>query len=148
MFGSPWFWVISLSFHHLVSKTHGFHRKKSCLAWFLGDVSITQNSKIWVMDDGNWQQNFGVFSFWNMSYDAKGELCDWVMWPNKNFGVFEIKWDLGYELWVLSLSWVMSIELWKLSHGQTKWALSIAWEVIIVNATFSYMISRKLTFTP
>ena len=27
--------------------------EKSCLAWFLGDVAITQNSKIWVMDDGN-----------------------------------------------------------------------------------------------
>ena len=36
---------------------------------------------------------------------AKSELCDWVMWPNNNFGVFEIKWGLGYDLWVLSLSY-------------------------------------------
>ena len=85
--------------------------KISCLAWFLGDVSITQNSKFWVMDDENWKQNFGVFSFWNMSYGGK----TWVMWPNNNFGVFEIKWGLGYELWDLSLSyedWVLSYENW------------------------------------
>ena len=111
LFGSPWFWVIPLSFHHWVSKMRGSHRKKSCWAWFLGVISTTQNSKIWVMDDGNWKQNFGVFSFWNMSYDGK----KWVMWPNNNFEVFEIKWGLGYELWVLSLSyeyWVLKIESW------------------------------------
>lgn len=59
---------------------------------------------------------------------AKGELCDWVMWPNKNFGVFEVEWGLGYDLWVIGFEFeflVMSIELWKLSHGQTKQALSI-----------------------
>ena len=54
-----------------------------------------------------------------ISYGGK----KWVMWPNNNFGVFEIKWGLGYELWVLSLS--LSYELWKLSHGQTKHAFII-----------------------
>ena len=37
------------------------------------------------------------------------------MWPNNNFVVFEIKWSLGYELWVLSLSyefWVLDYENW------------------------------------
>ena len=40
---------------------------------------------------------------------AKSELCDWVMWPNNNFGVFEIKWGLGYDLWVLSLSYELRV---------------------------------------
>ena len=46
-----------------------------------------------------------------MSYGGK----KWVMWPNNNFGVFETKWGLDYELWVLSLSyelWVLSYENW------------------------------------
>ena len=40
---------------------------------------------------------------------AKSELCDWVMWPNNNFWVFEIKWGLGYDLWVLSLSYELQV---------------------------------------
>lgn len=37
--------------------------EKSCLAWFLGDIFIIQNLKIWVIDDENWKQNFNIFSF-------------------------------------------------------------------------------------
>ena len=59
------------------------------------------------MDDGNWKQNFSVFSFWNMSYGGK----KWVMWPNNNFGVFEIKWGLGWVMGFELELWVMSIEL-------------------------------------
>ena len=43
------------------------------------------------------------------------ELFDWVMLPIKNFGVFERKWKLSYELWILSLRyelWVLSYENW------------------------------------
>ena len=59
---------------------------------------------------------FSVFEIWVMV--AKSELCDWIMWPNNSYGVFEmIKWDLGYELWVMSLGfefelWVLSYENW------------------------------------
>ena len=31
------------------------------------------------------------------------------MWTNNNFGVFEIKWGLGYDLWVLSLSYELRV---------------------------------------
>ena len=40
------------------------------------------------------------------------ELFDWVMLPNKNFGDFERKWKLSYELWILRVRY----ELWVLSY--------------------------------
>ena len=113
LFGSPWFWVISLSFHHWVFKTRGFHQKNLVWLgfWVMFPSLKTQKFEWWMMKTENKILVFSVSEIWVMV--AK----KWVMWSNNNFGVFEIKWGLGYELWVLS------IELWKLSHGQTKQAL-------------------------
>ena len=88
---------------------HGSHWKKSYLAWFLGDVSITQNSKIWVMDDGNWKQNFSFFNF------LKYELCDQTI-ILEFLRQSEVRVMIyGFWIWVWVMSyryWVMKTESW------------------------------------
>ena len=77
----------------------------------------TQKFEWWMMETENRILVFSVSEIWVMV--AKSELCDWVMWPNNNFGVFEIKWGLGWvmgfelELWVMSYEyWVIKTESW------------------------------------
>ena len=82
-------------------------------SWAMFPSLKTQKFEWWMMETKNRISVFSVSEIWVMV--AKSELCDWVMWPNNNFGVFEIKWGLGYELWVLNLSyelWVLSYEIW------------------------------------
>ena len=62
-----------------------------------------------MMETKNRISVFSVSEIWVMV--AKSELCDWVMWPNNNFGVFEIKWGLGWVMGFELELWVMSIEL-------------------------------------
>ena len=116
LFGSPWFWVISLSFHHWVFKTRGFHQKNLVWLgfWVMFPSLKTQNFEWWMMKTENKILVFSVSEIWVMV--AK----KWVMWPNNSFGVFEIKWGLGYELWVLSLSyklWVLSYKNWVMTKS-------------------------------
>ena len=72
----------------------------------------------WKLSDGNWVMKiccpnrplvFSVSEIWVIV--AKSELCDWVMWPNNNFEVFEIKWGFGWVMGFELELWVMSIEL-------------------------------------
>ena len=83
--------------------------------WVMFPSLKTQKFEWWMMETENRILVFSVSEIWVMV--AKSELCDWVMWPNNNFGVFEIKWGLGwvmgFELRVMSYEyWVIKTESW------------------------------------